>query len=277
MNFELLYKFQNVNINSLSALSNQDVWFANQKSFNDPFEGVHKLEESCNDSELINLGVTSIVESKGLSHSEALEIVTGVFNEKPESFRKDMIAFAYEINQKLWEYAKACGVLSLSSDIPGDERSHVCNMLMWSHYGDALRGFCLQFNGPELYESLSELNEDSKFAWAKMDYDTNPRTIRLASGADYNSFDYLKALQIKHEQWLYECELRIFSNGVGLKRFSKEALRAVYIGEKMPLNEEYLLIEIVKRQYPNADIFKVKLESDSFAIRIGRKRKKSLE
>lgn len=271
MIFEHLYKFQNVSINSLSALTNQSMWFANQASFNDPFEGIYCLDESIDENELIDLGVNSFVETQGFSYPEALEVVSKRYSVNPTEFREVMIGFAREINKKLEDYAKNCGILSLASDIPGDSRSQISNMLMWSHYADGLRGFCLKFDTKELYDSCGELNHDSKFSWAKMDYDTKPRQIRLASGANHKNFDYLKALQIKHEQWCYECECRLFSSRVGLKKFSKESLMAVYIGEKMPAKEETLLLDIVENQYPKAEIHQVIVDSDSFAIREGKK------
>lgn len=271
MIFENLYKFQSVNINAISALSDQSLWFSKQESFNDPFEGIFKLDNSCSDSDLINLGVDCVLETQEMTKSDALQQVNKRFSQNPTEFRKSMTDFALSLNDRLREYAKNCGILSLSADIPGDDRSHVANMLMWSHYGDGLRGYCLQFHGQKLYKSFSKLNIRNKFSWAKMDYDRVPRTIGLFSGADSKKLDYLKALQIKHEQWDYECECRIFSNSVGLNKFSKDALKAIYIGEKMPENEELLLVEIMERQYPEADIFKVKIETDSFSIKIGRK------
>lgn len=271
MIFDYLYKFQSVNINALSALSNQNLWFAKQESFNDPFEGAFKLDDSCSDSDLINLGVGSLLKTQDMTQPDALLQVTKRFSENPLGFRKDMMEFAFSRNDRLREYAKDCGILSLSADIPRDKRSNVVNGLMWSHYGDGLRGYCLKFDGKELYESFAKLNGGTKFSWAKMDYDTKPRTIGLLSGADSKKFAYLKALQIKHAQWEYECECRIFGNSVGLNKFSKGSLKAIYIGEKMPENEELLLVEIIERQYPEADIFKVKIEAGSFDIKIGRK------
>lgn len=271
MIFEHLYKFQSVSVNSLSALTNQSMWFANQSSFNDPFEGIYCLDESIDENELVTLGANSLVETQGFSYPEALKIASKRYSANPAEFREVVIGFAREINKKSKDYAKNCGVLSLASDISRDSRSQILNMLMWSHYADGLRGYCLKFDAKELFDSCVGLNHDSKFSWAKMDYETKPRQIRLASGANRRNFDYLRALQIKHEQWCYECECRLFSNSVGLKKFSKESLEAVYIGEKMPEKEEILLLDIVKNQYPEAEIYKVIVDSDSFAIRACKK------
>lgn len=144
-------------------------------------------------------------------------------------------------------------------------------MLMWSHYSDGLRGFCINYDAKELYRSLKELNPNCIFATYKIDYDKKPREIDLLSACNEEDISYIKALQIKHEQWSYECECRIFCNQVGLRYFSQDSVKYIFIGDKMPNNEAALLIKLVEANYPNAEIKRIKIDEESFCIKVGKK------
>lgn len=269
--FEDIYKFFSLSINSLSALSHRSAWFANQDSFNDPFEGIHKISESYSIEELLGFAESELVESMNIEPQEARKIVSEKYSDRPDEAEKSILELVYDMHRVKKEHARNLGVLSTSADIPNHSRSHIFNMLMWSHYGDGLRGFCINFDAKELYRSLAELNDESKFSWAKVKYDSKPHLIELLSVSDDNDFSYIEALQVKHEQWQYEFECRLFCNKTGLKKFSEKSVKSVYIGEKMSSDNESLIIDLIESNYPHAEICKVKIDTESYGIRVGKK------
>jgi hypothetical protein len=101
-----IYKYKPINKYSLEILINRELYFPKTNEFNDPFDG--RLLPS----DFIN-------ELKELGYAGGEEEIA-----RHDDFVKDRI--------------NSFGVLSLS---------RVCNdALMWSHYADAHKGFCLVNN-----------------------------------------------------------------------------------------------------------------------------------
>lgn len=275
MEFERLYKFHSMSVNSLSALATKTVWFSNQVSLNDPFEGVSNIVEPESSEETISQSVkfvSSIIEKEAnISNHEAHEIALEKYLENPNDFLEVARAQAIKENEIALNYARDMGIFSTAADIPNDSKTQAANMLLWSHYSDGLRGYCIQFDAKELYDSLKKDNPESIFAWAKVDYVTKPHELDMFSFVDNGNFNYFKQLQTKHEQWGYECECRIICNDQGLKKISTSSVKALYIGEKIEESQEHLLLTIFEHNYPNADIYKVKIDDKSYGIRIGKK------
>jgi hypothetical protein len=264
-----------VNVNSLSALANQAVWFASQDSLNDPFEGVMRIKHPKNDDELLqqalSFAIEHLVTERGITEPDAREVALTRLNADNSNFKSFFSDLAEKSHGEEFNKAKSYGLYSSAADIPNDKRSHIANMKMWSHYGDGLKGFCVKFSAKEFYQSLKELNPNSIFTSAKVDYVSDVYEMDLFSPIKSGQLDYLKALQKKHEVWEEECECRILCNEIGLKRFGRESIESVFIGEKMPENEEHLLINIIERTYPNAKICKISTAKDSYGVHVGTK------
>ncbi|HEH9425825.1 TPA: DUF2971 domain-containing protein [Aeromonas sobria] len=275
MIFDSLYKFHAVNDNSMSALKNKNIWFSTQHSLNDPFEGIIKTIYPKSESERVAKSIRYAISMRldeGISDRvKAEEFVLERYMENPEEFLNTVRQQAENKHYNEIEYTKSCGIYSTSSDIPGDNRSHVANMLMWSLYADGFSGFCIKYDAKKLYKSLVDLNTDDSFAYAKVNYVTKPHEVDIYSLVHKRKLDCLKAIQFKHEQWGHECECRIVSNTTGLKRIDPESFEAVYFGDKISEKNQHDLIEIIEASYPSADIFRVKLDTESYGVRIGKK------
>lgn len=173
------------------------------------------------------------------------------------------------------EMRESSGVLSLSSDIPDETHnfdimnSNVANLHMWSLYSDGLRGFALHFDGEELTRSIKELN-DSEFAFNSVNYDIKAATPKLSIGKSeiIDSSSLFKALNTKHKIFSNEVEFRVLSNSFGLKKYSPESLKHVFIGEKMPEDQVELLKLIVNSKYKDTKILKVGTIKNSFHIEL---------
>jgi hypothetical protein len=137
--FNYLYKFQSLSVNSLSALATNKVWFSNQSALNDPFEGIVKLVEPSSKDELISKSIDYMVnlleQEKKLNREDAKEITLQRYMEAPDEFIEFVSNAVRRENETALSYSKSVGVFSTAADIPNDERSHVSNMLLWSHYG----------------------------------------------------------------------------------------------------------------------------------------------
>lgn len=281
MNFDFLYKFHTVSDKSKSALSSKSIWFSTQESLNDPFEGITKSISPSNETEKISKSLTYMGKlislERGIDKITAMNIVFSEYLQDPDGVLKAIVNQAMMEHNSEIEKTKAMGIYSTSSDIPGDQRSHVANMIMWSLYGDSFNGFCIKYNAKELYRSLNELNIEDNFAYTKVKYVTEPHGIDIFSIVQKGNFDYIRALQRKHEQWQHECECRLICNTTGLKKISSESIEAVYFGDKISPENERNMIDIIESHFPKADICRVKLDDNSYGIRVGKKCNKKIQ
>ncbi|ACV27932.1 DUF2971 domain-containing protein [Kangiella koreensis] len=275
MNFDYIYKFHKVTDHSKKALLNRKIWLSTQESLNDPFEGVTKTIYPTDRTDLITKCVNYMTEmlcdEENLEKSHAQNIVLQRYLENPDGFLEIVLEQAKKEHNSAIEHTRNLGIYSTSADIPNDERSHIANMIMWSLYADGFKGFCIKYNAKELYRSLRELNSEDKFSYTKVNYVTQPYEVDLFSLVHKDNIAYLKALQFKHEQWEHECECRILSTSAGLKEISQNSIEAIYFGDKISEQNEIGLIEIMQQSFPNTPIFRVKLDSQSYGIRVGEK------
>jgi hypothetical protein len=270
MKIKDIYKFRAMSVNSLTSLASNKIWFSSQKNLNDPFEGIVNIIEPPTNGEMIKkslkFGFKAVQKQFNLSESQANNIVMSRYLNNPQ----DVLDFVNEgigkFKNELSEYQDKLGIFSTASDIPNDPRTQVGNMLLWSHYADEFKGFCVQYDIDILQGSLRENNSESEFAWTKVDYVDLPHSIDILEDSELSAKKYLSSVQRKHEQWDYECEVRLISTTTGLKSFSPEAVKAIYIGERMPKEQEYLLRGVIEHNLPDTEIFKVTTDRQSYSI-----------
>jgi hypothetical protein len=262
-----IYKFRMMSINSLSSISSSKIWFSSKKNLNDPFEGYVNVVAPKNEREkvaqYIDLGKSIVQKQSGLAPAQVERVIMERYLSSPDEFMDFVENSISEHERSLIEYQEKLGIFSTSSDIPGNPQTQVANMLMWSHYGDEFKGFCIKYDHRKLYESLQQLNSGVKFAWCKVNYIKTPHSVNFLDSLSDDTLDFLKSIQYKHEQWEYECEIRVVANETGLFSYSPEAITGVYIGEKMPEEQKELLITVVSKTLPNCDIFSVSMAKNT--------------
>lgn len=272
LEYKNLYKFQSVSPNSISALENNQIWLSDLDSLNDPFEGVVHFKEATSPEDKItnyhNLSKNSLIKISKLSSEEAHEFALQRYIENPKGFIDFGERQVEKYKDELISNRKKLGIYSTASDIPNDPRIQISNMLLWSHYGDGFSGFCLQFDIKKLKSSLIKLNPEFNFAWAAIEYVEKPYEVDIFSNLGKSALEFFKGLQCKHEQWNYECEIRILSTGKGLMKFSSDALERIYIGGKISEENQLKLTELRRVFFPNAELFKASVNKGKYEIEI---------
>ena len=123
-----LYKYQTLSAYSLASLVNNTVWLANPSTFNDPFDCAVTLDRK-KFMESLEHAIDRIGQ-QARPEDIAGKDLTGVRPGDAEAYDE----FLNGIKELLQE----TGVLCLS-EVPD-------NMLMWSHYADHHRGFCVEYD-----------------------------------------------------------------------------------------------------------------------------------
>lgn len=134
------------------------------------------------------------------------------------------------------------------------------NLLMWSHYADSHRGFCLEFDSKHepfskafsvIYQSdIPVLNTDLLFN----EYE-NEEAIK-------------KLLSFKSKNWSHEEELRIFYQESNKSyTYNAKLLKAIYFGLKTDESEIQVICSAVKLHNPDVKFFKMKRVENKFGLK----------
>lgn len=128
-----LYKFYSFNTNSLSVLIKNTVWFSKPATLNDPFD--------------IDIDFAYAMTPSGFNHMiQVLKMQAGIPPERADLLtqlqrdipdQKALDEMSQAKTAKFREDRKDWGVFCLCESYK--------NILMWSHYADKHRGFCVRF------------------------------------------------------------------------------------------------------------------------------------
>ncbi|MGU5791702.1 DUF2971 domain-containing protein [Aeromonas hydrophila] len=171
----ILYKYYPSGLNIIDYLTCPTVKLSNVAFFNDPFE----LKMSRKHAELL---ANRVIAASNITDPEF----------------KELYAASYEMLNSFH------GIVSLTE-------THR-NMLMWSHYADSHKGFCLGYktNFLEIIKDKSPLPKDLKvnFNPQRMIYDSKRFDESVLKDIEDPWISICHALTKKSDEWIYEKEHR---------------------------------------------------------------------
>ena len=203
-----LYKYQALTAHSLASCVNETVWLSQPKTFNDPFDCALTLDRAKYKESVMHAVSVAIELAKpaGLKPEHLLDIWPG-----------DKEAFE-EYREKLKSKLQELGIFCLSADS--------CNLLMWSHYANHHRGFCIEYDCSE--ETLLR-----RIAFEVRYKDMVPSV----SAADLSGPDKGNALDslwlTKARCWEYEQEWRVMMPEGGKPFRSPSKITSIIFGARI--------------------------------------------
>ena len=160
-------------------------------------------------------------------------------------------------------------IASFCEDNPDKKQYAIQNILMWSHYADEHRGFCVKYvfhRDDFRQDNFSELVASRLFRIEYYDPE-NPKKER-ANLEDLLSKDTLTAADAfltKYKDWSYENEVRLLQYNPKdgelreqYKLSDKSKIVAIYFGCRCPDTD----IQVIKRLFENTDVKFYKMEID---------------
>lgn len=226
-----LYKYCSYNSNSLSILINEKIWAATPVSFNDPLDCNLKfnpdISTDCFNKYILNKiqdrgeDFKNHIEKKLQDHRKESNEVLSLLYDELESFRSDTY--------------KKFGVFSMSQIND--------NILMWSHYADQHRGFCIELvRSPDNYlgndECTGPVNYPTKY----------PVIDPINSEGQIDPSLKKIMLYSKSEDWNYEKEWRmIYQEGDTLNQLPAD-ISAIIFGLRMPNSHMDTIKNILKER-----------------------------
>lgn len=253
---DTMFKYQSFNAYSKSNLESNRIYFNRYDYFNDPFECWCIEHNGYPDPEVDRERFLNVIKTWGFS-TDRIENAFEYYTEYVEDL-KDCPGI---VNAKKESARIAC--FSAEPD----------NLLMWSHYADGLRGFCIEL-------------DDAAFATDSPDrppvevhhvaYRTSPPCIdtvaySIANDMYWHNEDIdnainalreldAKVLATKPYPWAYESEIRAIThiengskNGVSLS-YSPKMIRRIIIGEKASYSNIDFIKKVILKINPNISI-----------------------
>lgn len=236
-----LYKYLPYSVNSLAILIKDQIWYPTPDTFNDPFDcrateigSIRDLE----DKRRKEYGEIEITDENSIEvrvHSLLKGAYTRVTEQDKENY-----ALYHELEAEMQHAIHSFGILSLSEK--GNE------ILMWSHYADDHKGFCIEFER----EGSNQLGEDAEqVVYSKC------RKILEHSGDPKKGDIFNK----KYKKWSYEKEWRVYQIH-GNKYYPLPGrIKSVIIGAKMDSDK----IDVIKSIIGNKNM---SIENESEIIKL---------
>jgi len=232
----MLYKYRSFNNHGLQILTNSEIYFSSPEELNDPLECQFK-----------RLPVEKEIKRR-LTEEELL-----LFNKLSEKLYSERdTGNLVPIFQAIENISKQAGIFSLcqTNEDP----------LMWSHYADGHRGFCIGFNS-SYFEDLiaNSWQEFSIVGGSGVDYSAHPKYLdviieyiknchkkRNQALDDLIKQALISVINTKSDKWRYELEYRMVRFSNGLLKIAPEAIKEIIIGQKMSASDKTMLFSILE-------------------------------
>jgi len=212
----------------LQSLTENFFWAPTRHDLNDPFEGLF-------DDSFLSFQLDAMFKFFGRTS-------------RLDSHQASLLASLKE----LLAYVDKCGIFSLSKT-PLEE-------LLWAHYGDSHKGFCLEYDLEKLIEF--DLND---YRYFDVTYSNTPQSIDFSSVCGNDPSKVLKAmLGSKSNAWEYEKEIRVVPSKSGKHHYDYRALTSVYFGARMSEDQKVLMME--KLQGRGVSYFTIVLKAGSYVL-----------
>jgi hypothetical protein len=241
----ILYKYFSFHKDTNKIFTNCQLLFRSPDEFNDPYDTKIRYKTKGTRQQYKNLFrkyLPIIFPNK--TRKEINLLCKDAFNHK-EDFTNKLIGDD-RFNRI---HRKELGILCLTSD--------PLNLLMWSHYANQHKGFCLGFD---------TMNKFFRKA-IQVKYKQDVPIVDIFSRDKYQAVDELLT---KATDWKYEYEWRIVDcqNGPGIYDYPPEALKQVILGCKINDNQKVEILELCKNKKPKPEIFQAKMSDRKFTVEL---------
>lgn len=235
-----LYKYHGFNVNSMKCLIDEVVWFSRPASFNDPFDcGIYIDERKKEDT------IQEVIDEQLISLRKQGMPIT---KEHTDINEYDIQAFD-NYRSGIYELIQSIGVYCLSS----------CNndILMWGHYADSHKGFCVEY----------ERNSSNILGNAAVPVTYQHEFPSLTGGqvtSKGSDFDQLWTVKSKH--WEYEKEWRVMSSEGGKAYQFPIKIKSIIFGARMSAENKYTLRKLLSDR--SVSFKQAKIDKLFFALNI---------
>jgi len=258
---KILYKYANWdNKYHKRLITHNEIYFASAKQFNDPFDSNIPFRiDLRSDEDNLNVIRQLIRTNNPLWNDSQIEVEANNIL-KQENWGKEENKAEAEKSRLQFMFEKN-GIFSLSEVKD--------NILMWSHYSDSHRGFCIGFNVESLERFLDDYSNHQGFPCVVYKIRYSRLFPILVPGTDLlDSKFIIDAFTIKADDWNYEKEWRYILTGTTSHKMllGESIISEVILGCRMPEDNKEEIIKIVKGKNIKPKLFIAERSKDSFSL-----------
>jgi hypothetical protein len=281
-----VFKYREDCPHSRENLENDCVWISSPTSYNDPYDSSIAITSSVLTNKTILEGVKAFIANELNSKLEAhdIELILSdpnpalmlgkVIMEKVEpvsSEQQTVMSGAFSEMLQGWEDA-------FKSKLPvaHKESLKVCSfsgthdsIIMWSHYGDQHRGFCIEYDTESMSEGDLLMRLLYPVVYSKRLFDgTKYYDAALQNQQAFNILFPALAALYKSPEWSYEKEWRLVLPANMVKKASIWRVptpKRIYLGSLMASDKREEIADICRRK--KIEVHRMHLLDDSFALR----------
>lgn len=249
---EVLYKYRDWDLKfHRQLIEKQIAYFASPGSFNDPFDCKIPIRYDINSAEQLE---DIYYQALKAQYKDANDKAIRDYAKKsvregpisPDSFKKNGQEYFDDLNRRM-------GVFSVSQKKD--------DILMWGHYSNSHRGFCVGFDTAEL------LKTEGVDYIGKVEYYPEFPVIIPNGNIEYQ---FVKQIFSKWDKWEYENEFRLTKNHIDNRKIKipKAAFREIILGFQMSQKERLKVIKLARKKFPDILIFEAMPHEEKFLIEI---------
>jgi hypothetical protein len=248
-----LYKYRDTcNENHIQSLKEKYIFIPSPIEFNDPFDCKMPMdfESVADDIYLQRLFAQKIAILAKTPQSKFEELVEKILS-SGKLRNKDFLLKMEQI--QIEEMSKDLGVFCLSKESN--------NLLLWSHYANSHKGFCVGYNPIEIHKALGYPT------MGPVNYCNVYPLVSSVENPEKTSY-----IQVFHKSidWYYEKEYRYIKYNFANKKISipKEAIKEIYLGSMISEDDRRLIEEIRNNTYPDAHLYRYSKSKYRFEMEI---------
>jgi hypothetical protein len=246
-----LYKYQPYNIQTLDNLKNRQIWFSKPEKFNDPFDYSIRYDLGSENLSIDELNELHKVLRKYSTDKNQFDRKYSENGKPNTNFEEASLRLAdREVRKNVRNYISS-GVACFAKEVD--------NILMWGHYTNGHRGFCLEFE-----TSYPPFQNAQQVIYSNTYPLVNPIDVLLRRNLDSQ---YL-LFTTKSNSWDYEKEWRVMiPNGNQAIQYNPSALSSIYFGWKMPYEHREIIHRILSK-YPPKNYYMMSASDTEYKVTI---------
>jgi len=261
-----IFKYREVNENSIKNLEEDTVWLADPSNFNDPYDCAHTVDFSRIKNHQSPAFFEKLMKEKGselnlsdkqkntlsMSQDPLSDLMDILLSREPPERREGIKAALTSAQNKMHEDLALANSKSIASTFKlcsFSERND--SMLMWAHYASYHQGFCIEYD----LESIPYSDYRRRFLYPTIYsddmFDATEHLMKGVEDENFNNLHLSLASLVKAKDWEYEKEWRlVFANGIfnSERAYNIGKPKMVYLGTKVSQENQDRLIEICSRR-----------------------------
>ena len=139
--------------------------------------------------------------------------------------------------------------------------------VMWGHYGNNHTGVCLHFQVLEDGNEVLSYKSEVDFMVDKVIYSDQPINLYESRNIKFNDIEK-KLLHTKSSKWEYENEIRLTAPKQGTLKFKKTALKSVIFGAKSSDKNRYSVCKLLACLGYKFEMQVARLQTDKYDMKI---------